>query len=350
MPPCASAQGRFSVPAVQEIDMTMTAPTAETMRTLRFHEFGEPAEVLRLEQASRPEPLAGTVAVRVEACGLNPADWALCRGLFPDGLPRGIGLDVCGTVSAIGAGISDVAVGDRVLGPADYVNFPTAGASDHAVLSHWAPVPDGLGPIEAAALPMVVETGYRYVAFLDPKPGETLVVNGAGTMVGFSAVQIALLKGVKVVAIAGDTFADQLRAFGAEVTPRGDGLVERLAALLPQVPDHVLDVAPVNLTPGAGAASALPDLVKVAGGDPRRVITVADFAGAAATGVRTGMEDITSIEEAMQWDKLGLYAGYAADGRFSIPVARTFALEDWREALEISLNGTARGKLVLLVA
>lgn len=325
-------------------------PTAETMRTLRFHAFGEPADVLRLEQAPIPAPIAGTVAVRVEACGLNPADWALCRGLFPKDLPRGVGLDVCGTVTAIGAGVSDVAVGDRLLGPADYVNYPTAGASDYAVLSHWAPVPAGLDPIAAAALPMAVETACRYIALLDPKPGETLVVNGAGTMIGFAAVQVALLKGVRVVAAAGSTFADQLRALGAEVTSHGDGMVERLGALLPSLPDHVLDVAPVNLTPDGDIASALPDLVTVAGGDPKRVITVADFAGAAATGVRTGMENVTSIKDVMQYDKLGIYASYAAEGRFSIPVSQTFRLEDWREAMELSLGARSRGKLILRIA
>lgn len=330
--------------------MTMIVTVADTMRTLRFHEFGEPADVLRLEHAPLPTATAGTVAVRVEACGLNPADWALCRGLFPKSLPRGIGLDVCGTVTALGSGVSGVSVGDRVFGAADYANFPTAGASDYAVLNHWAPVPEGLGPIEAAALPMAIETACRYVAFLNPMPGETLVVNGAGTIIGFAAVQVALLRGVRVVATAGDAFGDKLRALGAEVTPHGKGMVARLAALLPELPDHVLDVAPVNLIPEGGITSALPDLIKVAGGDPRRVVTVADFAGAAATGVRTGMEDIGSIDDIMQWDQLGIYARYAAEGRFSIPISRIFALEEWRDALEISLSGTSRGKLVLRIA
>ncbi|UAK25767.1 zinc-binding dehydrogenase [Sphingomonas nostoxanthinifaciens] len=265
-------------------------------------------------------------------------------------LPRGIGLDVCGTVTAIGVGVSDVAIGDRLLGPADYVNFPTAGASDYAVLSHWAPVPEGLDPIAAAALPMAVETACRYIALLDPKRGETLVVNGAGTMIGFAAVQVALLRGVRVVATAGPTFADRLRALGAQVTGHGDGMVERLGALLQGLPDHVLDVAPVNLTPEGVIASALPDLVRVAGGDPKRVVTVTDFAGAAATGARTGMEEITSIKDVMQYDKVGIYAAYAAEGRFSIPVSRTFPLEDWREAMDLSLGGQARGKLILRIA
>jgi NADPH:quinone reductase-like Zn-dependent oxidoreductase len=79
------------------------------------------------------------------------------------------------------------------------------------------------------------------------------------------------------------------------------------------------------------------------------VITAADFEGAAKAGVRTGAENVKADGGfRLRWDVLGHYAELAAAGRFHIPVARTFSLEDWREALEISLAGKARGKLVLL--
>ena len=90
------------------------------MKTLRFHEYGEPADVLRLDEAAVPDPHPGQTRVRVHACGLNPADWALCRGLFAGNLPRGIGLDVSGTVEAIGEGVSDVRIGQAVLGVPDF--------------------------------------------------------------------------------------------------------------------------------------------------------------------------------------------------------------------------------------
>jgi len=76
--------------------------------------------------------------VRVHACGLNPADWALCRGLFAGNLPRGIGLDVSGTINAVGEGVEDAALGDEVLGPADFAGAPVAGASDFAILGKKA--------------------------------------------------------------------------------------------------------------------------------------------------------------------------------------------------------------------
>src|SRR5215469_15592309 len=100
----------------------------DTMRTIRFHRYGEPTVVLRLEEAAIPSPRAGHVRVLVHACGLNPADWALCRGLFASDLPRGIGLDVSGTVDAVGEGVMDVNVGGHVLGVPDFRGYPSAGA------------------------------------------------------------------------------------------------------------------------------------------------------------------------------------------------------------------------------
>jgi NADPH:quinone reductase-like Zn-dependent oxidoreductase len=287
------------------------------------------------------------VAVRVHACGLNPADWALCRGMSARKLPGGIGLDVSGVVTAVGEGVAGVAVGDAVLGPAAFMDYPGAGASDYAVLYHWVRLPGELSHVDAAALPMVVETAARFLAWSGLKQGQTILINGAGAMLGFAAVQMALRQGARVIATAGETFADRLRAMGALVTAHGEGMVERVRTLVSEAPDIVLDVAPVNLQ--ARAANALFDLVEIAGGDATRVITATDVAGAAKAGVRTGAENIKSEGGfKLRWDVLGEYGQLAAEGRFSIPVARTFALEDWREALDISLAGRARGKLVLL--
>lgn len=322
--------------------------TAGKMRTIRYHEYGEPADVLRLEEVPIPAPNAGHVAVRVHACGLNPADWALCRGFSARQLPSGIGLDVSGVVTAVGEGVSDVAVGDAVFGPSDFQNYPTAGAADYAILYHWDRLPDGLSHVDAAALPMVVETAARYLAWAGLKKGQTVLINGGGTMVGFAAVQMALLQGARVIATAGETFADRLREMGVLVAAHGDGMVERVRVLVDKSPDVIVDVAPVNLK--AHAASALPDLIEIAEGDPTRIITVTDFEGAAKTGVRTGAENVKSEGGfRLRWDVLGEYGQLAASKRFFIPVTRTFALEDWREALDISLAGRARGKLVLML-
>jgi NADPH:quinone reductase-like Zn-dependent oxidoreductase len=305
------------------------------MRTLRFHEYGQPADVLRLEEAEPPRPGAGQILVKVQACGLTPADWALCGGLFAGDLPRGIGLEVAGTVGALGHGVSGAEMGDAVFGPVPF-RGPTAGASEFALLDTWFPRPDGLGPVAAAALPMAVETGYRGIDALGVREGTTVLVHGAGTTVGYAAVQIALRRGARVIATAGETYADALRALGAQVTSYGDGMAERVTALAGGPVDLVLDTAP--------ASNALPDLIRTAR-SPGHVLTLSDFAAAQQLGVRFHFEDRGKQSN----NVLGQFAQLAAEGRFEIPVAGTFPLQDWRTAAEQSQSGHAHGKLILLI-
>jgi NADPH:quinone reductase-like Zn-dependent oxidoreductase len=302
-----------------------------TIRTVRFHEYGEPAAVLRLEEAPVPLPGANRIRVVVHACGLNPADWALCRKLYEMELPRGIGIDVSGTVDAVGEGVTEIAVGDQVLGFADFANYPSAGASDVAVLDHFAKVPPGLDMNLAAALPMAAVIGHHAVDALGVKSGETLLVHGGGSMMGFGAVQIALARGIKVFTTAGSTYADKLRGFGASVTAYGDGMVERVKALGPV--DLVLDTV----------GGALPDLIRIVHGDPKRVLSIAD-----RSGTELGVRGNYDAGLPLRYETFGEMAQAAAAGKFSIPIARTFPLEQWREAMEISLSGKARGKLLLV--
>ena len=316
--------------------MTSRDLATGTIRTVRFTEYGEPRDVLHMETVAVPAPGHGRIRVAVHACGLNPADWALCRGLFAGDLPRGIGIDVSGTVDAIGDGVGDVSVGDLVFGTADWAGAPIAGASDRAIMNRWFPVPQGLDPTHAAALPMALETAYRSLAQLGLSAEHTILIHGAGSTVGFAAVQIAHIRGARVLATAGGTYAQRLRDLGAAVTAYGPGMVERVNAISDGPVDLLLDTAP--------AGGALPDLVQIAGGDPQRVLTIADFAAARELGVRDSFEE----GQTQRFDVFPEYAQLAADGKFTVPIARTFPLGDWRAALEISLSGQARGKLLLL--
>ena len=311
----------------------------DTMRTVRFHDYGEPGHVLRLEETAVPAPGPGRVRVAVHACGLAPADWALCRGLFARQLPRGIGCDVSGAVDAVGDGVTDVAVGDRVFGTADWADCPSAGASDRAIMDHWFAVPDGLDLTQAAALPMALDTAYLHLTALGLTPGRTILINGAGGTIGFAAVQIALIRGMRVIATAGDTYAQRLRDLGAAVTGYGEGLVQRVKAISEGPIDLVLDTPPVG--------GALPGLVEIAGGDPHRVLTISDIEAARELGVRDTFHEAPALLT-HRFEAFPEFAELAADGRFTVPVARTFPLENWRAALEISLTGHARGKLLLV--
>jgi NADPH:quinone reductase-like Zn-dependent oxidoreductase len=317
-------------------------------RALRFHEVGEPTDVLREEHVEVADPPSGSVRVRVLATGLNPADWELCRGFMPGPLPRGIGYDVAGVVDAIGgdvvqgagAGREPVRTGDVVFGTANLAG-PSAGAADVAVLTHCFPVPAGLDPVEAATLPMVVQTAAWTLELIGLAPGATLLVHGAGGMVGYAAVQIALRRGVRVIATAGPTFAAYLDGFGARVTAYGEGMPARVRALNDGSDvDFVLD-AP---RPGPGT---LPDLIALAGGDPKRVVTISNHDEARRLGARVNLDELRPGLTPLS-ALLPEHASLAAEGAFHLPIAKAFPFEKWREAVELSLSGNPHGKVVLV--
>jgi len=199
-------------------------------------------------------------------------------------------------------------------------------------------MPEGVGFTEAAALPMALETAYRSLAQLGLSAEHTILIHGAGSTAGLAAVQIALVRGARVIATAGETCARRLRDLGAAVTAYGDGMVELVGSISGGPVDLVLDTAPVG--------GALPGLVQIAGGDPKRVLTISDFAAAEELGVRDSFHEDPAM--GLRFDVFGEFAQLAAESKFTVPIAGTFPLDDWRAAIKISLSGRARGKLLLL--
>ncbi|MCA1222526.1 NADP-dependent oxidoreductase [Streptomyces sp. 8L] len=315
------------------------------MKALQFDRFGTP-EVIVLRDVPKPEPGPGQIRIAVRACGLTPADWVVVDGLFADRLPplpRGLGLEVAGTVDALGEGVTGVEAGDRVFGPATF-DGPTAGAAEFALMAAWARVPEGVTVEQAAALPMAAETAWRALDDLGVQPGELLLVHGAGTTVGEAAVRLALHRGIRVIAAAGPTRAAALEEIGARVTGYGDGMAERVAALAGGRVDRALDSAPtggrIDRADQAGpAGGALPALIGLTG-DPDRVLTVSDFAAAAELGVRITTE--------MRYDVMDEFARLASEGVLAVSVARTYRLDQIQEAAELSRSRRPGGKLLLV--
>jgi NADPH:quinone reductase-like Zn-dependent oxidoreductase len=253
-------------------------------------------------------------------------------------LPRGIGYDVAGTVDAVGDDVEDASIGDLVFGTADFAGQPSAGAADLAILNSWYRVPDGLDPVQAAVLPMAVQTATWTLDAMGLEPGATLLVNGAGATVGFAAVQIALRRGARVIATAGPAFAGELTTFGALVTPYGEGMANRVRTLAGGAVDLVFDAPPPN-------AGSIPELIAVAG-DPSRVMTISNHDEARSLGARVNLGYIAGLAPAATF--MPQYASLAADGAFYIPIARTYPLAEWRDAVKLSVSGHPHGKVVLL--
>ena len=311
------------------------SPVSSTVVILR--EYGEPLDVLQEERIEVADPSAERVRVRVTAVGLNPADWEICRGFMARELPRGVGYDVAGTVDAIGAGVDDVAVGDLVFGTADFLGQSSAGVAELAILDSWYRVPERLDPVDAAVLPMAVQTATWTLDALGVSSGDTLLVNGAGATVGFAATQIALRRGARVIATAGSSFAAELTLFGAQVTPYGDGMAARVRKLAGGPVDLVLDAPP----PSAGTIAELITLTE----EPDRVMTISNQDEARRLGARVNLDQLADAAPAAGF--LPEYAGLAASGEFHIPIARTYPLAEWRAAVTLSMSGHPHGKVVL---
>jgi NADPH:quinone reductase-like Zn-dependent oxidoreductase len=300
------------------------------MRAVQFSRFGG-SGVLELVELPDPHPAPGQVRVKVRAAGVNPIDWKVRSGMMGGELPQTTGREVAGVVDELGDGVSDVAPGEEVFGFA----AGGAGAAELALLADYASIPPPLDFTAAAALPVAVETAVRTLDTLGVRAGSTVLINGAAGGVGSAAVQIARARGARVIGTASPSNHEYLRSLGADPTTYGEGLVERVRQIVPGGVDAALDAA------GGGA---LPALVELAAG-PAHVVTIADYAGAAATGavVSGGMGTQRAIHA------LGDVGGLIQAGRFSLPVAQTFPLERIGEAHDLSQAGHVRGKLVLVV-
>nr|BFE66602.1 NADP-dependent oxidoreductase [Dactylosporangium thailandense] len=342
------------------------------MKALQYSEYG-PSSVLRVVERAEPEPSAGRIRIAVRAVGVNPFDWKVRSGAFgtsPDRLPMIPHSDAAGVVDALGEGVEGVAVGDEVFGVAE-----GGAAAEHAVLRHWTAKPPALSFTEAAGLPNVVETAGRALDLLglgrtqppaatggtgtggpaptavgasgggdraahgsaahgddsQPAAGVTLVVNGAAGGVGIAAVQIAIARGATVIGTASERNHDFLRGLGVIPVTYGPGLADRIRALAPNGVDRALDAA------GHGAVAELVTLTPT----PADVVSIADF-DAPKLGAR-----VTDGSEGRAYQTLHEAAALYTAGRFSMPVERTFPLEEAAAANDLSESGHVRGKIVI---
>ncbi|HLS62339.1 MAG TPA: NADP-dependent oxidoreductase [Ruania sp.] len=297
------------------------------MRAMRYHEYGEPA-VLRLEEAPAPEAGPGQVRIAVGASAVNRMDIKLRSGALasrPLARPRIPGLDAAGVVDQVGEGVTDVQVGDRVFGAG------SATLAELAVLDHFAPVPEGLSLVQAAALPTVAETAGRVLSLLPGDPDAVLVVDGAAGGVGTILVQLARRRGLRVVGTASPAKHDVLRHLGALPTTYGPGLVDRVRALVDHV-DGAADLA------GQGSAGELVTLT----GDPARVVTIADFSGSTEAVITDG-------SDGHSWATMVEVAGLVAAGELELLIDTELAWAHAAEAHGRCGSGHATGKVVLTV-
>lgn len=242
------------------------------MKAVQFRQYGGP-EVLSVVEVTEPHAGGGQVRIAVRAAGVNALDWKVRQGYMKDQMPlhfpAGVGLDASGVVDEVGAGAHSVDVGDAVFGSGSgaYAQF--------AVLDHWVAKPERMSFEEAGGYGVPVETAVRILDQVGVRRGQVLLVSGASGGVGSAVLQIAIDRGITVIATGGPGNQDYLRGFGAIPTTYGDGLVQRVRGITPEKIDAALDIA------GSGVIDELIELT----GDPLKVLSIADF-GAGAKGAK----------------------------------------------------------------
>lgn len=325
------------------------------MRAVVYKGAGGP-EVIVVEERPDPVPGAGELLVAVRIGGLNPADIAQRKGVYPPppGVPEDIpGMEVAGIVTAVGEGAHRFAVGDRVFGLvgggglADLVVVPEA---------HVVAVPAGLDEVQAAAIPEAFLTAHDALTTQGGLvAGETVLIQGASGGVGSAAVQIARILGARAIgSVRSDEAEALVRSLGAE-TVRSDGYVEAVRGLTGGVGVDLV----VEMVGGPNVVSDL-DAIRVSG----RVVIVGTGAGAEIDGFplgklmgRRATLRGTVLRARSHDEKAAVLAGFERDvlpaiasGEARAVVDEVFDVEQVREAYARLEGSGKRGKILLRFA
>jgi NADPH2:quinone reductase len=220
------------------------------MRAAWYEKQGPAREVLEVGEMPDPVPGAGEVRIRIVASGINPGDTKKRGDVFALGMPYPRVIphsDGAGTVDLTGSGVSQELVGQRVwcFGAQSYRPFGTAAEFTVVPANQVVPLPDGVSFEVGACLGIPGITAHRAVHVGGPISGKTVLVQGAGGAVGLCAVQLARFAGARVIGTVRSAAEETIaRAAGAhDVVLNDDDLIAKVRAIVPEGPDHIVEVA-----------------------------------------------------------------------------------------------------------
>lgn len=309
-----------------------------TMKAIRIHEYGGP-EVLRYEEAPRPDPGPGEVLIRVHATSVNPVDWKVREGHTRDFLkytmPFIPGWDVSGVIESVGADVSRLKVGDEVYSRPD-IGRNGAYAEYIAVReSEVALKPKSIDHVHSAVIPLAALTAWQ--ALYDGaklSAGQTVLIHGAAGGVGTFAVQLAKMKGARVIATASKRNHEFLRSLGA------DELIDYNTT---KFEDVVRDVDAVLDTITGETADRSYGVIKK-GGVYVSILAPPNMEKCAALGIRGHHTFVQANPE-----QLGEIAKLVDSGKLKLTIEKVFPLADARAAQELNAQGHTRGKIAIRV-
>lgn len=301
------------------------------MKAIVAHEYGN-SDVLKLESIADPTPGPGEVLIRVAATSVNPIDFKQRSGsvkaFAPMHFPEVLGVDVAGTVQALGPGVTELSVGDQVFGMANHTYAELCVVKATSL----AKVPDGMDLVESAALPLVVTTGNELITRgLDLKPGQTVLITGAIGSVGRSAVFSAKQLGARVIAGVRKAQFQEASNIGADQVVALDD--SEAVARLPQV-DAVAD------TVGGPTGASLMAKVKPNG-------SFASVLGEPENARDFPSVKFTAIYAQPDTNVLSFMARAVNERKLAIPIREKLPLEEAQKGQLDAEKGTG-GKILLI--
>lgn len=304
-------------------------------RALAIAGRGEKAAI---QEVTTQPPGDGQVLVAVEAATVNGIDAATAAGylwdMMPHTFPVILGRDFAGRIEAVGGGVTEFEVGDRVAGMITGMTLGNGSIAATVTVDAGsvAVIPDGLSTVEAAGVALVGVTAASLIDALQLTADDVLLVSGATGGVGAIAVQLALASGATVIGTA---------------RPDATSFVSELGAH--EVVDYTVDLA-------AAVKAVAPEGVTAivhAAGDPATLAAVLRTNGrlasaVAATSEQAGRDDITVLPvmaDATR-EKLNQLLEATASGRLQVPISSSYSFEDAAAALA-AFGDHKRGKLVI---
>ena len=317
--------------------MVTGSPLSLYARAVRFDRYGG-REVLSVRDVPMPRPGPGEALIQVRAAGINPGEALIRSGVLHDRLPAvfpsGEGTDLAGIVLGTGAEVSQVAVGDAVLG----YSWTRSSHATHTVVpaTQLISKPPALPWEVAGALDVAGTTAYAVVRAAAAVPGEVVAVSAATGGVGTLVVQLLLRRGATVLGIASASSRRWLSDHGAIAVEYGDGISERLRSAAPNGIDAFIDLF------GAEYLGVAVEL----GVETRRIKTIVFSPAATELGVQVAGAATLSDAEApvVLRDMAHLLASQAIE----LPIAATYPLDRVADAFEQLEQRHTLGKIVLM--
>jgi NADPH:quinone reductase-like Zn-dependent oxidoreductase len=336
--------------------MKTPAASSASMLALVLQAFEAP---LRLTELPRPVPGKGEVLVRVQASGVNPLDLKIHQGKADHAqpkLPAVLGIDLAGTVEAVGPGVSGFRPGDEVYGMTGGVGGVPGSLAEYAAVDAalLAPKPHNLTMREAAALPLIVITAWEgLVDRAAVGSGDKVLVLGGGGGVGHVAIQIAKAFGAEVYATESLAKQQLVERLGATFIERDS---EMSRALDRHTDGEGFDIA-YDTVGGAVLDTAFTSVCRYSGhvvsclGWGTHRLAPLSFRAATYSGVFTLMPLLTGKGRAHHGEILTAAAKLVEAGQL-LPILdpRHFTLETTAAAHTAMSDRSAKGKIVVDIA